>query len=123
MRIETTLSELLETYGSALLTQPLRLEGFLKDLHPEAPREVFLLCEVLFSGLLSKLYTRPKPTERDRQRLVLEMVKHSGVSISFAFWAIETWAEVLSTEALLLQHKTPKRSGTLNDVLSVHTKR
>ena len=47
MNIESTLHSLFEEYGVNLLKTPLRLEGFLKDLHPEEPRSVFLICEAL----------------------------------------------------------------------------
>ena len=123
MSIEQTLDKLLSSHGMTLLEQPLRLEGFLKDLHPENPREVFLLCEALFSGLVAKLQQTTKIVERDKQKLVLELVQNSGVAITFAFWTIEIWAEVLSNNALLHKNTSLNWKGTLDDVLTQHTKR
>ena len=117
MNIEETLEELFTEYGVSLLVQPLRIEGFLKDLHPEESRAVFLLCEALFSGMVAQITKKKHLSERERQNISLQFVERSGISVRYACWAIDTWVDVLPLEAYT--HTTEKDvwKGTLEEVL------
>ena len=117
MSIKETLEELFEKYGAKLLTQPLRIEGFLKDLHPEDPRAVFLLCEALFSGMVKKITQKKILSERERQKISLDFVSCSGIAVLHACWAIETWADILPSEAYARNNETETWRGTLEEVL------
>ena len=54
-KIEMTLHNLLDDIGLSLLNTPQRLDGFLRDIHPNQPRDVFLIVEMIESGVLSKM--------------------------------------------------------------------
>ena len=46
-----TLNQLLDVHGTGLLQQPLRLEGWLRDLHPELRAPVSVVMECLHTNL------------------------------------------------------------------------
>ena len=95
MNIVQTLEQLLETHGVVLLDDQKRLEGFLKDLHPEEEREVFLLTETHAAGFVEKLRGQKNIKESQRQHLALQLVSTSGIAINHASWAIDTWARCI----------------------------
>ena len=66
MSVVDTVSLLIEEHGVSLLENPLRLEAFLKDLHPDDEREVFLICEALFAGFVGRLLKESKRNESKR---------------------------------------------------------
>ena len=74
MSISVTLQELLDHHGFALLNDSRRLEGFLKDLHPEEEREVFLLIEAHAAGFVSQLREQRNIKEDQRQQLALQFL-------------------------------------------------
>ena len=115
--IETT-SSLIEEYGFSLLEDPLRLESFLKDLHPDDERQVFLICEAHFAGFVDELRMQIHSSESKIQVLALDFVAQCGVSIVYASWTIQAWAEILPSWAY--EKKREQRYlGTLDEVLGV----
>ena len=69
MSVIETASSLIEEHGASLLDNPLRLESFLKDLHPDDEREVFLICEAHFAGFVDRLRQGMQSSEAKRQRM------------------------------------------------------
>ena len=121
MNIAQTLENLLETHGVVLLDNQKRLEGFLKDLHPEEEREVFLLTETHAAGFVNKLRDQKNIKESQRQRLALQLVSTSGISINHACWAIDTWARCIPKWGFFAT-KDRQIQGTLDEVLQQHLK-
>ena len=116
MSVVDTTSSLLEEHGSSLLENPLRLESFLKDLHPDEERDVFLICEAHFAGFVDRLRQEVQSSESKRQRLALDFVSHCGVAIVYASWTIQAWTEMLPSWAY--EKKRRKQYfGTLEEVL------
>jgi len=116
MSVIETASSLIEEHGLPLLQNPLRLESFLKDLHPEDEREVFLICEAHFAGFVDRLRNQEQRSESKRQRLALEFVSHCGVAIVYASWTIQAWAEILPSWAYE-EKREIQYFGTLDEVL------
>ena len=56
----TTLAELLSQHTLALLEQPRRLEGMLRDLHPDEPLAVSVLVEASARGVVERLRDDPR---------------------------------------------------------------
>ena len=119
MSIATTLDQLFETHGVVLLDNQKRLEGFLKDLHPDLEREVFLLTETHAAGFVKKIREHKNIKESHRQELALQLVSTSGISINHACWAIDTWAKCIP-EWGFFTTKEKRVQGTLDEVLQQH---
>lgn len=116
MSVIETVSSLIEEHGDSLLQNPLRLEAFLKDLHPDEERDVFLICEAHFAGFVDRLCQEVQLSESKRQRLALDFVSRCGVAIVYASWTIQAWTEILPSWAY--EKKQKKRYfGTLEEVL------
>ena len=119
MSISETLEELLEQHGQPLLNDARRLEGFLKDLHPEEEREVFLLIEAHDAGFVSHLRAHKNIKEAQRQQLALQLVFTSGIAITHACWAIDTWSACIPRWGYFSQRETHFQ-GTLDEVFRKH---
>ena len=116
MSVVATTRDLIQEHGLSLVKQPLRLESFLKDLHPEEDREVFLLCEALFAGFVDRLCREHHVTESTKQTLARDFVSKCGVSIVYASWVIQAWVDILPSVAY--RNRTEKKyNGTLDEVL------
>ena len=115
MSVITTVLSLLEEHGSALLDEPLRLESFLKDLHPQEEREVFLICQAHFAGFVDMLRQETYTTESQKQSIALELVAQCGVAIVYASWVIDAWIQILPQWSYRKNNR--KYSGTLDEVL------
>ena len=116
MSVIKTTSSLIEEYGFSLLENPLRLESFLKDLHPDDERQVFLICEAHFAGFVDKLRRQIHSSESKRQVLALDFVAQCGVSIVYASWTIQAWSEILPSWAYEKKQEQ-QYLGTLDEVL------
>lgn len=131
-----TLSHLLVRFGADLVDDIRRIESFLRDLHPDAPREVAVLVEALSSGVVTRLRLllarsgEDSLLYSDRDDLVLFLSENSGLSGRFALWAVDGWLQVLGVEAANAE-STPSperkrgslvrdRAGTLESVLGRH---
>jgi|GEM_PF-6328971 len=122
MKIQETLHSLIEDNGVDVLDNHLRLSGFLKDLHPEQEREVFLLSEAQAAGFVNKLRAQRGMKEHQRQELALMLASSSGMAIVHACWAIDIWASVLPEWAYLDKIETIY-TGTLEQVLGTRKNR
>ena len=116
MSVVNTVSQLIEEHGISILENPLRMESFLKDLHPDKEREVFLLCEAHFAGFVDLLRQDKQRSESKRQRLALDFVSRCGVAIVYASWTIQAWTEILPSWAYEKEQKK-QYIGTLEQVL------
>ena len=119
MSVIKTASSLIEEHGIGLLDNPLRLESFLKDLHPDDEREVFLICEAHFAGFVERMRNEEQRSESKRQRLALEFVSRCGVAIVYASWTIQAWDEILPSWAYEKKREI-QYLGTLDEVLGVN---
>ena len=131
-----TLSHLLGRYGTELVNDIRRIEAFLRDLHPDSPREVAVLVEALSSGVVTRLRVllarsgEDSVLYSDRDDLVLFLSENSGLSGRFALWAVDGWLQVLGVEAASAEvPPSPQRKrgslvrdrpGTLESVLGRH---
>lgn len=92
-----TLTALLRRFGPELLGNVRRLDGLLRDLHPDRPLEVSVLVEVVECGVVAELQTmefRPRPGP-ELNRLVAHLVDRSGIAAPHARLAVRTWAALL----------------------------
>lgn len=115
MSVVQTVASLLEEHGMSLLDHPLRLESFLKDLHPNEEREVFLICQAHFSGFVDIIRHENYRTESQKQSLALDFVARCGVAIVYAYWVIDAWGEILPHWSY--EQEIQKYPGTLDEVL------
>ncbi|MFT5681434.1 MAG: hypothetical protein ACI8RZ_002340 [Myxococcota bacterium] len=90
--ILTTLTTLLSVHGSALLDAHRRLEGLLRDMHPDEPLAVSVLVEAVECGVVVRLRADPRSPQ---QPLVAMLTEGSGLALRPATWAVDTWRELL----------------------------
>jgi hypothetical protein len=110
---------LFDEHGVSLLNNPLRFEGFIKDLFPSKERDVFLICEAHFAGYVQRICRERLIQETQRQALALEFVSQCGVAIVHACWVMDTWVESLPQWAY--EEQVEKQfTGTLDEVLGMH---
>ena len=131
-----TLAHLLGRFGTELMDDIRRVESYLRDLHPDAPREVAVLVEALACGVVTRLRiflaqsgVQTLPT-KDRDQLVRHLTDNSGISGRFALWAVDGWLEILGVESTGTQPSLAPtiqrgslvrdRPGTLDSVLGPH---
>ena len=107
---------LMEEHGFALLSNPLRMEAFLKDLCPEEERDIFLLTEAHFAGFVDIIRKQNRIPEGKRQELAMELVRNCGLTIVNACWAIDAWVDILPQWAFE-NEKLQRFDGTLDEVL------
>lgn len=91
-----TLRDLIEAQGLVLLSQPLRLEGWLRDLHPNSRAAVSVIME----GIHTDVYLENGPISELSALLSLR----SGVSPQWADFGVRLWKSVLKgydTERLM----------------------
>ena len=131
-----TLAHLLGRFGPELVDDIRRVEAYLRDLHPDAPREVAVLVEALSSGVVTRLRlllaqsSESSLQPSDRDDLVRHLTESSGISGRFALWAVDGWLELLGVDAAGSQAPpAPSRKrgslvrdrpGTLESVLGHH---
>ena len=124
--VEETLETLLQVVGVVLLDQPRRLEGFLRDMHPDSPQEVSVLLEAVQCGVVAQLRGRAARVRgAEREGLVASLTAGSGLDPSLAAWAVAVWCRILlgeSTEQGVrrVRQRTScitDRPGSLDDVL------
>lgn len=93
--IITTLTTLLSRHGHPLLAQSRRLEGLLRDLHPDDPLEVSVLVEAMERGVVTRLQDNPRSPQ---QPLVAMLTEGSGLALRPATWAVDGWRSVLGAQ-------------------------
>lgn len=118
----TTLAELIEAHTLALLEQPRRLSGMLRDLHPDAPLAVSVLIEARARGVVERLRDDPRAPQ---QPLVAMLTEGSGLALRPATWAVDGWRRLLGGAAPSQDGDRDghgsliaNRSGTLEEVLA-----
>ena len=84
-------------YGKAILDEPRRLEGLLRDYCPGDKRGVALLLSALQENIPRDLLAAETtlPLEIIAGRLMQRMVENRGLSEDAAGWCIEAWAFAL----------------------------
>ena len=125
--IISTLRDLIERYGIDLLESPMRLDGFLRDLHPHLPREVYLIIEMIESGVLNKMRRGKPHLDSEFNGFAAQLSAKSGTAPTFARWAVQAWRDALPESAYVLEKHTPKVaqqqrwSGSIDAVLMKHS--
>ena len=117
------LSKLLKEHGCELLDQPFRIHAFLKDLAPEQPKEVFVLTEVILSGVLDTIRLQKPQLDSELQGFAASLTAQSGVVPNLALWAVQIWVDLLPAAAYFdevnrqqsKQHE--ERQGSIEDIL------
>ena len=124
--IEQTLHHLLETEGEMLLDAPLRLEAFLRDHHPEAPQQCFILMEILHIGLVEELRRAGFQHEQLHDEWAQLLSAKSGISPKYGQECITLWANALPSDFFYTHNQGPITNGpsetlTLEDYLGPAT--
>lgn len=91
------LMRIVKEHGTDICQFPKRVEGLLKDMCGDCPKEVFLLTQCLSSGVIGRVMnlrnTVPEPT------LILtaanELQKSREIGFEAARWAVKSWTEAL----------------------------
>lgn len=91
------LRELLTRYGPALVDDPRRCEGLLRDLCGEYKREIFVLISALEQGVAKDLLTAQNrvPYPVIAAQLVKQLREDLALDEEAARWAVESWAGAL----------------------------
>ena len=103
--IENTLRTLLEQHGPPILEQPMRLEAFLRDHHPEKPQMCFILLEVIHSGIVEKIRQTVTRLEHHQEEWVQLLSASSGISPKFGHECITLWTNALPAD--FFYHHSP----------------
>jgi hypothetical protein len=124
--VAETLAGLLSAEGAALASSERRLEGFLRDLHPDAPLEVSVLVEAVTRGVVARLLASEGwPMGAARESLVAALTEGSGLALRPAEWAVAVWCRSLLGDAAegggrgarWRASRVSERHGTLQEVL------
>src|SRR5215813_4768503 len=101
------LGELIAAYGRALVDNPGRCEGLLRDVCSTYRREIAVLVSALKEGVAAELRTASVgvPTRVVLARLTQRLQDNLGLTAEAARWAVESWA--LALGALSSQELTP----------------
>ncbi len=114
MTILGTLRKLLDEYGVEILENPLRVNAFLRDLHPNLPRETHVLVEVMESGVLSRMRRENPRLDSELQGLAAHLCSSSGLTPNYAHWGVQGWLDVLPSEAF--EEDTPEEEVRVNEL-------
>jgi len=87
------LGQVLKHFGRGIIVQPRRLEGVLRDLAWDQPREVAVLIEALDCGSVDLLREGVAVN-----KAAWELCERSGVALKHAMGALETWRPHLRSE-------------------------
>ena len=92
LKITETLKYLLTSHGVSLLNQPLRLEGWLRDVHPDLRAPVSVVLECIHTGVY---------LEKGSIGDVTAMLSvRGGVSPQWSDFGVRIWREVLKGHQL-----------------------
>lgn len=93
----TQLCLMIEKYGQAIMDEPKRCKGILKDLAPEYRLETNLLLVTLEQKIVEELLkpTGLTPVELQLERLTQSLHDAAGIKDELAYWAVESWALAL----------------------------
>lgn len=123
--VADTLAGLVAQHGAALASNERRVEGFLRDLHPDDPQEVSVLVEAVSRGVVARLLAAGAwPRGGDREALVAALTEESGLGLRPAEWAVAVWCRTLLGDAAeggrgarRRASRVSERTGTLLEVL------
>ena len=124
--VEDTLEALLQVVGLSLASQARRLEGFLRDMHPDSPREVSVLIEAVERGVVDQIRSsQARMTAAERAVLVAALTEGAGLGLQSAEWAVAVWCRTLLGEAAergadgtrRRASRVTDRPGSFDDVL------
>ena len=123
-KVSSTIRQLLEEHGISLLEQPLRIEAFLRDLHPNDRQSVFLMMEVIYSGLIQMIRNKKPQLDSEIEGYAARMTAVSGVVPRLAFGAVKSWAILLphEVENTVKSEKKQVWQGTVQDNFSFFDK-
>lgn len=111
--IEIALTSLIDLHGPSLLFESDRLESDLRDLCPDAEREISVLLTALDEEVPQDLLS--VHTDEDLQghlpRLAQRLTERKGLSPGASNWAVRTWARSLGLAVFA--------TGALPDILYV----
>ena len=115
--IGQSIRDIIERIGLGILEEPLRLEAFLRDLHPEQPAEISVLIESLLSGTVEQLLNRVPIHE-----CTASLSARGGIAPRYADWAMHLWLDILPASAIQEQQEYTKQfskgwNGSVEDVL------
>ena len=105
--IINTLRTLLEREGESLLGNPLRLDAFLRDKHPDSPQQCFILIEILQTGLVDELRRAGFQHEHLHDEWAQILSAKSGISPKFGQECITLWAQALPSEFFVERTQGP----------------
>ncbi len=98
--VASTLQDLLDEHGHALLGQHRRVEALLRDLHPDRPRTVAITVEALDRGVVGTLQQANTCSATEFDALTARLREQSGLSQRFALQAVEIWMQALRVQRL-----------------------
>jgi hypothetical protein len=116
--IDKTLQTLIDEEGMEILFSPLRIQGVLQDDHPQESKMVFATMEVLYSGILEDILNAKNPLQEHIQHELAQMLnQRSGIQMSLALWAVQTWIESIPHEYFMTftEKDRNKKNKRLND--------
>ena len=124
--ITQTLHTLLVQEGESLLSNPLRLEAFLRDHHPDSPQVCFILREILNAGLVDELRRAGFQHEHLHDEWTQILSAKSGISPKFSQECITLWAQAMPSEFFYQRTQgpisnRPSETITLEDYLGPAT--
>ncbi len=101
-----TIGKLLDEQGNDLLHQPLRLEGWLRDLHPDDRAAISVVME--------GLYTQLCYAEGPLSELSATLTRRSGIAPNWADFGMRVWRTSLKGRGVSIP--TPQRQNTTQTV-------
>ena len=116
--IDKTLQTLIDEEGMEILFSPLRIQGVLQDDHPQDSKLIFSTMEVLYSGILEDILDVKNPLQEHIQHELAQMLnQRSGIQLSLALWAVQTWIQSIPQEyfATLTEKERQKANKRSND--------
>jgi len=106
VKLQARLEQLLEQEGLSLLSDPRRLEGFLRDGFPEQPRDVYLITEIMECGVLDRLRREDWSRDSNLRGCAEQLSAQSGVASNLALEAVRIWADSLPDTARIKEEST-----------------
>lgn len=92
------LRAMVERYGVVIINDKKLCKNLLNDLTPEHRLEIHLLIEALDQGIVEQLLLKPPSLSVALQmnRLAQSLHDNTGIELTLAYWAIESWALALN---------------------------
>jgi tetratricopeptide (TPR) repeat protein len=109
------LAELIEQYGRPLAADPVRCETLLRDLCGDYRREAFILVSALKGQVVAELLAAAEGGKATPVLLTLSKRMHEQLTLpeEACRWAVETWAQALTSGIARKQAAKPAATATL----------